>query len=181
MLACLLGRFGNHRHLQTPADCLGDLSDRHALFGDRVIPGSRGTFLKNEPVETGGIEQVHRGPAIESFADIRRNALLASDRDRVGDEPMLESVVNLRKTHHQNTHATRRDRGGCLFRNSGERGIDGGRSSSVARRPGATSPVPEVTIKGRSEPVSAEPSASIARRSVSQFTANFEKSWLKAV
>ncbi len=56
-----------------------------------------------------------------------------------------------------------------------------GASSSVARRPGVKAiPVPEVTIKGRSEPASAEPSASMARLSISQFAANFEKSWLKA-
>ena len=35
--------------------------------------------------------------------------------------------------------------------------VEAGASSSVARRPGATSPVPEVTIKGRSEPASTAP------------------------
>ena len=42
-------------------------------------------------------------------------------------------------------------------------------------------PVPEVTIKGRSEPASSAPRASIARLSISQFSLNFEKSWMKAV
>jgi hypothetical protein len=37
-------------------------------------------------------------------------------------------------------------------------------------------PIPEVTIKGRSEPTSAAPSASIARLSASQLALNFEKS-----
>ncbi len=41
--------------------------------------------------------------------------------------------------------------------------------------------VPEVTIKGRSEPARAEPRASIARLSISQLSSNFEKSWMKAV
>ena len=44
MLGRLLGRHGDHRHLQAPADCLSDLSQRHALFGDRVIPGARDPF-----------------------------------------------------------------------------------------------------------------------------------------
>ena len=41
--------------------------------------------------------------------------------------------------------------------------------------------VPEVTIKGRSEPARAEPSVSMARRSISQLSLNFEKSWMKPV
>jgi hypothetical protein len=49
----------------------------------------------------------------------------------------------------------------------------------VAVRPGARSATPDVTSSGRSEPSSAEPSASIARLSISQFSANFEKSWMK--
>ena len=55
-------------------------------------------------------------------------------------------------------------------------------ASSVARAPGGTLAiaVPEVTIKGRREPARTEPSVSTTRRSVSQFAANFEKSWLKA-
>jgi hypothetical protein len=55
-------------------------------------------------------------------------------------------------------------------------------ASSVAGSPGATLAiaVPEVTINGRSEPASTEPIASMTRRSVSQFAANFEKSWLNA-
>ena len=88
MLAGLLGRLGDDRHLQAPADDLGDLSKRHALFGDRVITGSRRTLLKRQPVETGGIEPVHRGPAVEPVADIRRDALLAGQSDQVGDEAL---------------------------------------------------------------------------------------------
>jgi hypothetical protein len=39
-----------------------------------------------------------------------------------------------------------------------------------------TSRIPEVTIKRRSEPTSATPSASMARRSDSEFVLNFDKS-----
>ena len=41
-------------------------------------------------------------------------------------------------------------------------------------------PVPEVTTSGRSEPASAPASASMTRRSSSQFCTKREKSWLKA-
>ena len=49
----------------------------------------------------------------------------------------------------------------------------------VAARPVASSATPEVTSSGRSEPFSAVPSASMARRSLSQFALNFEKSWIE--
>ena len=53
--------------------------------------------------------------------------------------------------------------------------------SSVATFPGVRSPVPEVTINGRGEPASSAPRASIARLSISQLSANLEKSWMKPV
>ena len=53
-------------------------------------------------------------------------------------------------------------------------------SSSLASRPFATSPSPEVTINGRSDPTTSAPRVSIACLSASQFSLNFEKSWLKA-
>jgi hypothetical protein len=57
----------------------------------------------------------------------------------------------------------------------------GGTSSSVAVRPGARSATPELTRSGRSEPSNTAPIASMARWSSAQFSANFKKSWLKAV
>jgi len=44
MPRCLLGRFADDRHFQTAADRFRDVTHRHTLFGDRVIPGSRGAF-----------------------------------------------------------------------------------------------------------------------------------------
>jgi hypothetical protein len=41
VLACLLRRLGDDRHLKASADDLSNLSKRHALFCDRVITGSR--------------------------------------------------------------------------------------------------------------------------------------------
>jgi hypothetical protein len=51
MLRCFLDGLGDDRHVQTLADCLSDLPERHTLFGDRVIPGSRTGLLQREPVE----------------------------------------------------------------------------------------------------------------------------------
>ena len=186
MLRRRLRGHGDDRHFQTPADCLSDLSQRHALFVDRVIPGSRRLFiiralLQREPVERGSIQPMHRGPAVEPVAYIRRDTFFASHSDQVGDEALLVPVMDLREAHHRRAYSTRRQRSCRLFRNPRKRvEPEGGTSSSVATRPGAMSNVPEVTTRGRSEPSSAEPSASMARLSISQFAANFEKSWLKA-
>jgi hypothetical protein len=54
-------------------------------------------------------------------------------------------------------------------------------SSSIARRPDVRTPVPDVTIKGRSEPTRAEPRASLACLPVSQLALDFEKSRTKVV
>ena len=56
-----------------------------------------------------------------------------------------------------------------------------GASSSAPRQPGVRRAIPEVVTKGRLEPASAEPSASIARRSVSAAAGKSTKSWMKAV
>ena len=59
----------------------------------------------------------------------------------------------------------------CTASSEGMRGAEGalasGASSSVASRPGVRTVIPEVITKGRPDPVSAAPSASMARRSVS--------------
>jgi len=78
MLGCLLRGLGDDRHVQSPADCLSDFSQRHALFRDRVIPCARSTLLQCQPVETGSIEHVHRGPAVTPLPDICRDTFLAS-------------------------------------------------------------------------------------------------------
>jgi hypothetical protein len=85
--------------------------------------------------------------------------------------------MDLREVHDGRTYTTRLQRSCCLFRNSLKRGGDG--NGHIVFRHEATwrdEPYPEVTTRGRSETASLEPSASMARLSTSQFTANFEKS-----
>src|SRR5437016_2660063 len=115
MLGCLLGGFGDDRYVQAAADCLSDLSQRHAFFGDRVIAGSRGTLLQHESVEMGRIEPVHGGPAVEPVADKRRDTFLASKSDQIGDEALLVSVMDLREAHHRRAYATLDQRSCRLF------------------------------------------------------------------
>jgi hypothetical protein len=81
-----------------------------------VISGTRRTLLKREPVEASSIEPVDRGPTIQPVTDIRGSTLLASYSYKVGYETLFEWIVDLRKAHHPNVYATRRHRGGCLFR-----------------------------------------------------------------
>src|SRR5271170_3602844 len=45
MVGRLREGLGDDRHLQAASDDLGDISKRHALFADRVIPGSRRGLL----------------------------------------------------------------------------------------------------------------------------------------
>ncbi len=81
-----LGGFGDDRHVQAAADHASDVSERHALVGKPVIPGSCGALLKHESVEMSRIEPMHRGPGVEPVAQICRNALFPRDADesRIG-------------------------------------------------------------------------------------------------
>ena len=145
----------------------GDVAHRHAFLGDGVVPRVRLGLLDRQPVEAGDVEDMRRRPAVASVADIGAQALLAIDRDRRGDQPLLHRVVDLRQADHRHVDPVRGDRCGRLFR---------GRARDACRRrwsrcppsparPGAVlaMAVPEVTTSGRSEPARAEPSASITR------------------
>ena len=66
---------GHDRYLQPPADCFRNLSNRHTLFCDRVIPRPGRSLLKRQPIDGRRIEPVHRRPAVEPDADIGRYSL----------------------------------------------------------------------------------------------------------
>jgi hypothetical protein len=57
--------------IQAATDGVRNISKRHSLFGNAVIPGARRTLLKRQSEEIRSIEPVHRGPAVESVADKR--------------------------------------------------------------------------------------------------------------
>jgi hypothetical protein len=65
------GGLGDDWHLQSPTDSLSDLSNWHALFGDRVIPSSHNSLLQHQSIEPGSIKLMHRRQTVESVADIR--------------------------------------------------------------------------------------------------------------
>ena len=73
-------------------------------------------FLHRQSVESGHIEHVRRGPAVQSVPHICRDSLLSGERDRVGDEALLDWVVDLRKAHHRHVHTTLRHRSPGDFR-----------------------------------------------------------------
>ena len=71
VVGCLIVGLADDRQVQAAADHATNISERNALVGDPVIPGSCGTPLKRQPKEMGSIKLVHSGSAIESIADIR--------------------------------------------------------------------------------------------------------------
>ena len=82
VIARLLGRFADDRHVQASANDLGDLSSRNSLIGDAMIPASGGPVLEHEPVEMSSIEPMYRGPAVEPLSDVCGNALFTGDADQ---------------------------------------------------------------------------------------------------
>ena len=70
MLLGLFRRDRNDRHVQAAADGGGNVFQRHTLFCDCVVPGSRCALLQREPVEPGNIPYMRSRPAIVSIADV---------------------------------------------------------------------------------------------------------------
>jgi hypothetical protein len=117
VVGCFLGGLADDRYVQSAADHASDVSERHALFGDPMIPRSCGTFLKRQPEQMGSIKPVHGGPAIEPVTHIRRNALLTRETDEERNEGVITVAVDgWRKAYHRHAHATRRHQSCCLFR-----------------------------------------------------------------
>ena len=71
MFLGLFLRNGNDGHIQAAADGGGDVFERHTLFGDGVVPGSRCALLQSKPVETGDIRHMRGRPAVVTIADVR--------------------------------------------------------------------------------------------------------------
>ena len=105
MFLGLFLRNGNDGHIQPTADSGGDVFERHALFGDGVVPGSRCAFLQREPVEPGDIRHMRGRPAVLTIANVRRDSLSASHRNQRRDQALLYRVVDLRQAHHRGVHS----------------------------------------------------------------------------
>jgi hypothetical protein len=108
VIGYLLGGLGDDWHVQTAADHASDVSERHALFGDPVIPGSCGTLLKHEPVVISSIEPEHRGPAVEPVATYAETPFSRAKTMRRNEAVITVAMDRLRKAYHRHTHATRR-------------------------------------------------------------------------
>ena len=177
VLACVLGGDGDHREVEMPADHLGDVADRHALVGDRVQRRSRRGLLQRQAEEARGIEPVHGGPAVGPVADVAGDALVAGDADQGRHEAVVSVAVNRRRKSHDGradaagSEGERHLRIGQPGRRTAAQSAAAGSgpcpSRSVATRPGASPSVPEAMTNGRSEPASASPKVSTARRSAS--------------
>src|SRR5262249_28962230 len=84
-----LRRLCNDGHVETSADYLSELTNRSTFVGDAMKRSSRGSLLKNEPVQVSSIEAVHCGPAVKPVAHIRGDALFTRD----ADESRYEAVI----------------------------------------------------------------------------------------
>src|SRR5580658_10084934 len=106
MAGGLLGRLADNRHFQTPSDDARDVLERHALVGDPVVPGSRGTLFNREPVKMGSIEPVHRGPTVLTITYICRNPFFARDGDETRDKTVIAVAMHRgREEYHRRAKA----------------------------------------------------------------------------
>ena len=166
MLGRLFRRLRDDRNIQAAADHLRDLLERHAFFGDGVKRAALRAALEREPKDASRIEPMHGRPAVVPVADIGGDALFAREIDQARHEAVIAVAMNRRRQAGPPLRARRARparRPPPPSRGERTRSWNGGASSSVATRPGASSATPEVTISGRSEPSSTAPIASMAR------------------
>jgi hypothetical protein len=93
----------------------------NAFFGHRIILRACFMLLQRKPVRRATSETWRRRPAVASFPRISRHAFITRRGDQVGDKPLLDRVVNLRKTHHRSVDALQRQ--SRLLRNTRGREI----------------------------------------------------------
>ena len=155
---------------------LGDAAQRHALFRHRVQRRSRRGLLQCQAEEARGVEPVDGGPATGSVADVTRDALVPRDADQHGHEAVVAVAVNgRRKPHDRRADAAGRqcDRElGMAHRVRGPALKAGGAGRRLPvllgrHASGASPRAPEAMRNGRSDPASASPKVSMARRSAS--------------
>ena len=100
MLARLFWGFRHYRYSELPPDYAGDISKRHTLVTDAVIPRSRGARLDCESEQMRGIKPVHCCPAVASVTDVRGDAFFARYIDKPRDEAVIAvAVYGRRKSH----------------------------------------------------------------------------------
>ena len=97
MLRRLLTSYGYHWNLQSTADGFRDLLHGHTLFTNRVIArASRITFrhrlLQRQPVQTGGVEPMHRWPTRAAITNKCRDTFFPGDCNQVGNETLLDGA-----------------------------------------------------------------------------------------
>ena len=112
-----------------------------------------------EPVEARGVEAVDGGPAVGAVADVRRDALLAGDRDQARDEAVVALAVHGRREPDDRGPDAALGKGErrVLRGDSGPRGVEhvrfGPEAVRLERRASQREPsVPEVITNGLSEP-----------------------------
>ena len=147
-------------------------ADRHALVGDRVQCRPRRGALQRQPEQVRSIEPVHGGPSVGPAADVAGDA-----RSRAMPTRSRGSRYHLAVHGRWEAHHGRADVRDARESVSG-RSPSGCAPPSAAPYPGGARPSRSVTTRprghaeraggeenGRSEPASASPNVSIARRS----------------
>src|SRR5580658_6059433 len=117
MRSRLFRRLWDCRNVQSPANHLGDLFERHAFISDRVERARVRAALKGEPKNPGRIEPMYAWPAVLTVPEIGGDALLAGKTDDPRDEAVIAMAVHRRRQPHGgHAHAASLERRGCGFR-----------------------------------------------------------------
>lgn len=115
----LLPRHADNRHAELHADGFGNLPERKAFFGHRMVASAARATFQRQPERTRRIMAVHRRPTVAAIADVRRHAMLTGKRNHAGHEAVVAFAMNRwRKPHHRHRHTFGDELHGRRFRRS---------------------------------------------------------------
>src|SRR5439155_4761951 len=90
----LLARDGSHRHIQMPADDLGDFSDGNPFLSHTMQSGTRRGGFQGQAKEMRRVQPVHRGPPVGAIARVGRHALGPRDVYEDRAKPVIATAVH---------------------------------------------------------------------------------------
>src|SRR5215468_6762871 len=116
VVAGFVGRLADDGNVQTAADNVCQLSERHTLVSDAMVASSGRILFQSKSEQTCSIEPVHSRPAVEPVADVSRDLLFSCYVDENRHETVIAVTMNRRrKANNRHVDPAQGYRTGCIF------------------------------------------------------------------
>src|SRR5262249_27685244 len=116
VVAGFVGRLADDGNVQTAADNVCQLSERHTLVSDAMVASSGRILFQSKSEQTCSIEPVHSRPAVEPVVDAGGDVPFSRYVDENRDQRVIAIAMDRgRKTNNRHAHLAHCRRICCLF------------------------------------------------------------------